>query len=139
VKILQPQVKNAEFARTVYVVSADHGSSPSDFLKPEAWVHVAKQFRPGDHIEVASESGAWFMELYVRSATATDVTVTALRTVMLDNPPADTEASGYDIGYAKGDKWRIVRKADKTVVASGMASRADCESWVSKQSEPALV
>jgi len=135
VKILQAQVKQAEFIRTVWCLTAEHGVTLADVTKPESWAHVAKQFKAGDHIEVVPESGEWFAELFVRSVSPTDIKVSVLREVVFDAPAQATESpdpAEYEINYSKSEKWRVVRKSDKVAVASGMASKLECEAWVAE-------
>lgn len=132
-KILQAQVKPAEYVRTVWCLTAEHGAVLADVIKPESWAHVSKQFKVGDHIEVVPESGEWFAELYVRSVADNDIKVAVLREVALTAPvAATTDNEEFDISYSKSDKWRVVRKADKTQVASGMSSKTECEAWVAE-------
>ncbi len=134
-KILQAQVKQAEFIRTVWCLTAEHGVTLADVTKPESWAHVAKQFKAGDHIEVVPESGEWFAELFVRSVSPTDIKVSVLREVVFDAPAVAAplpEGVEFEINYSKSDKWRVVRKSDKVAVASGMASKLECEAWVAE-------
>lgn len=134
-KILQAQVKQAEFIRTVWCLTAEHGVTLADVTKPESWAHVAKQFKAGDHIEVVPESGEWFAELFVRSVSPTDIKVSVLREVVFDAPAIAAplpEGVEFEINYSKSDKWRVIRKSDKAAVASGMASKLECEAWVAE-------
>lgn len=139
-KILQAQVKPAEYVRTVYCLTAEHGAVLADVLKPESWAHVAKQFKPGDRIEVVPESGEWFAELYVRAVTPNDIRVVVLREVQLDAPVSAPVVDGveFEVNYTKADKWRVVRKADKVTVVSGLSSKTECEAWAAEHS-PTLV
>ena len=134
-KILQAQVKQAEFIRTVWCLTAEHGATLADATRPESWAHVARQFKAGDHIEVVPESGEWFAELFVRSVSPTDIKVSVLREVVFDAPAVAAplpEGVEFEINYSKSDKWRVVRKSDKVAVASGMASKLECEAWVAE-------
>ena len=134
-KILQAQVKQAEFIRTVWCLTAEHGVTLADVTKPESWAHVAKQFKAGDHIEVVPESGEWFAELFVRPVSPTDIKVSVLGEVVFDAPAIAAplpEGVEFEINYSKSDKWRVVRKSDKVAVASGMASKLECEAWVAE-------
>lgn len=134
-KILQAQVKQAEFIRTVWCLTAEHGVTLADVTKPESWAHVAKQFKAGDHIEVVPESGEWFAELFVRSVSPTDIKVSVLREVIFDAPAVAAplpEGVEFEINYSKSEKWRVVRKSDRVTVASGMASKLECEAWVAE-------
>lgn len=135
-KILQAQVKTAEFVRTVWCLTAEHGATLADVSKPESWAHVARAFKAGDRIEVVPESGEWFAELYVRSATSNGLKVVVLREVVFDEPPAPaaSEPEDYDVSYSKTEKWRVVRKSDKAVMVSGLASKAEGEAWLVEHS-----
>lgn len=160
-KILSPQLRVAEFTRTVYAATPDHGTSVEDLCSPETWAHVAKQFRAGDRIEVVPVSGGWFAELYVRKVDEHGVHVTVLRqhnltddtvvgkpstaksTAAKPTPPGkeadDTFKSDlYDVKFGGADKWRVLRKSDKAVMAKHLNSREEGEAWV-KENETALV
>lgn len=64
-KLMPPRMKLAEFARSVFQVRPELGTTVEDILAPEFWTHVAGQLQPRARIEVETEDMAWWAELYV--------------------------------------------------------------------------
>lgn len=135
-KILQSQLKQAEFVRTVHAATPEHGASIDDVLVPEFWAHVAKQFKPGDRIEVKPDGADWLAELYVLKIDVHGVHVALLNKYELSassNAPAVANDDEYEINFGGAAKWRVIRKSDREVMVKGLASKVECESWLAEQ------
>lgn len=133
--ITASKIKPAEYLRNVYMVTPDAGTTIDEVIKPEYWVHIAKQFNPSDKIEVVPEDGAYYAELYVLSVTAGGVKVAVLshHSFEADNL-ADFISTG-DSGYTslwRGPKARhcVLRKSDNYVVKEGFSSKAEADKWI---------
>lgn len=137
--LLQGRLKLAEYARNIYSATPEPSVSFDEIIKPEYWVHVAKQLTPGTRIEVTPEDTSWFAELLVRSNTDTAVHVAVLRHVKLDAPVPATKAEEaanaepYEIKHRGGAGWSVIRKSDKTVVFEKGQSRAEAERFLDEQ------
>ena len=69
-KVLQPQLKQADYLRTAWAVTPPAGTALKDVLSPESWAHVAAVLRPRDVIEIMPEDSEWYSLLIVRSISA---------------------------------------------------------------------
>lgn len=136
-QILQDAVKQAEFTRVIFSATPDAGTKLEDVLKPEYWVHVARQFAVNSRVEVIPADNAWFAELIVRSRTPGGVVLAVLRYVDLNEAPTASapQPSGFKIGFSGADKWRVVRLSDKKVVSSGHENKAAAEAWLSENEQ----
>jgi len=121
--------KGAEYARNVWHVTPDENTTREMVLKPEFWTHVAGQLKVGDHIEVLSETLAFWMLLLVVSVGRVAATVVALTEIEIaaNTIPNDTGVDPeYDIKF-KGPmrKWAIIRVSDGAYVLEGFQSREE--------------
>lgn len=135
-KILQSQLKQAEFVRTAYAATPEHGASVDDILAPEFWAHVAKQFKAGDRIEVKPDGADWLAELYVLKVDVHGVHLALLNKYELsavNKAPAVANDDEYEINFGGAAKWRVIRKSDREVMVKGLASKAECETWLAEQ------
>lgn len=129
-KIIAPQFKEAEYIRRVWCASPEQGVTVEDMLVPSFWAHVAKQLRAGDRIEVVAKDGAWFAELFVRSASDNGAKVAVLRAVKLTEEVLAVESEDYEIKYRGNAKWSVVRKSDKAVLADGQETKEQAAEWL---------
>lgn len=133
-QILSSNLKLAEFGRNVWLVTPEAGVTPEELAKPEAWVHVSKNLKAGDRIEVVAADGTWFAELFVRSAVGVGVKLFTLRVVHFDGvaakAPAQKDDEEFEIKFAGAAKWRGIRKSDGAVMVEGMASREAVKTWL---------
>ncbi len=133
--ILQNGVTQADYSRVIWRIVPTPGTLPEEVLVPRYYVHVAKQMKPGARIEVAPADGSWFMELYVRSATETDVNVVVLSEHHFDIPKATPTAQEEYLVKHRGPRgWSVIRKADKKVVFEDGTLEAEAADWITKQS-----
>jgi hypothetical protein len=135
-KILQSQLKQAEFVRTSYAATPEHGVSVDDVLVPEFWAHVAKQFKVGDRIEVKPDGADWLAEFYVLKVDVHGVHLVLLNKYELvasNKAPAVANDDEYEINFGGAAKWRVIRKSDREVMVKGLGSKAECETWLAEQ------
>lgn len=128
--------KQAEFERTVYLVTVEDGHKYESIFKPEYWAHIAQRLKPMDRIEVYAETGEYFAELMVIDAGRSWAKVTELRYVELteatrteDSP--ESELSGYSIKWmGPHHKFAVVRESDGEKVQTQLASKPAAEAWL---------
>lgn len=128
-KILQQQIKPAEFIRTVHAARPEPGTTLNDMLSPDYWAHVAKTLKAGDRIEVRPPEGEWFAELYVRSTSDTAVNVVVLQKFEFgtETKSAPVEA---EVKFRGDKKWSVIRKGDKSVLIEGLETKSAAEDWL---------
>ncbi|HET7409258.1 MAG TPA: hypothetical protein VFJ13_03595 [Paracoccaceae bacterium] len=126
-----PRFSAAEFERTVYVATPEHGTPYTDVLKREYWAHVGAMLKPFDRIEVRAEDGTWFAELIVRNAGPLFADVAELRKVDLDVAEPPAADSAFEIKW-RGPvlKFGVVRKADGGALKDGFATRDEAARWL---------
>ena len=66
--VMPGRVKGAEFARNLWVVTVEQGTTRDDVRRPEFWSLVSKNFKPYDRIELRADDGTFFAEYLVLSA-----------------------------------------------------------------------
>jgi len=136
---LQPALlRNAEFERTIYTVTPEHGTQFEAMLQPKYWANVAYKFKPGDRIEVTAENGEWYAELMVIACARLWAKVAPLRFVELTEAAPAGEAAAesdpandYKVGWGGNSaKWRVTRESDKQVLRDKFQTREEAESWL---------
>ncbi len=130
-KILQKNVKPAEYVRTVWAVRPDAGTSVELLKDKEYWTHVAKTVSVGDRIEAVPEDNSWFAEFLIKAKTENDVTVFLLRYVPTQEIAAANDDE-FTIMFAGGAKWRVLRNSDKSVMIDKLDSRDEAAAWLNK-------
>lgn len=140
------KLKLAEHARNLFSVSLEPAEKFEDLLDPAYWAHIAAKLRVHDRVEVVAADGTWFAELIVSATANTWAKMSVLRFVELEPckmPDAavkaakeqkqstpNREAAFYREWDAKAQAHRIVRRADKEVVAAGIKDRAEADAKV---------
>lgn len=129
-KLLQNNLKQAEFIRTIWSAKLEPGVTLTDIEAPEFWAHVAKNFKPGDRVEVSPVGNEWFAELYVRAVVDTGVRVFVLRHTVFDE--AKPVEEGFEVKHRGGAGWSVLRKSDKAVLVEKLSTRQEAEEWVTQ-------
>lgn len=121
----------AEYARTVYVLTAAEGVTPEDLLNPDYWCHLGEKLREWDRIEARSYSGDWFAEYMVRSAGRLYANVVLRnKTYFADaKVPEYFEKSAYGVRFIRGQGHAIFRKSDKQIIHAGFRTVAEAVAW----------
>lgn len=143
--ILPVKLKDAAYVRNVHHVVADPNTNPNDVLAPEYFKHCTKKVKQGDHIEVVAQEGTWFMQLFVREVLSGAIKVAVLNHKSLSKPtqaipfdepeskPKESESGGdeeYEVKFSGQAKFRVIRLADKEVLATGIGSKEAAEQWL---------
>lgn len=131
--IISAKIKPAAYVRNIHVATPAAGTKLEDVLKPEYWVHVAKQFHVSDRIEVIPEDHSFYAELYVAS-----VSSAGLKVVKFVHHDFDIEAlfsepedvSMYVVWRGATAKHCVLRKSDKHVLKEGFNSKAEANEWI---------
>jgi hypothetical protein len=138
-KILEQRLKQVEFARNLWHVTPESGTTFEDILRPSYWSHVQRTLQKGDRIEIVPADQSYFAELFVLS-TAGEVQVAVLRKVVIGTAESSPAASGdeYEIKHRGGAGWSVLRKADKTIMVEKLDTRSGAEEWLQKHTSHAL-
>lgn len=131
-EILPSRIKLAEFARSVWNVTPEHGTTFEDVCRDEYWQMARNELRVGDRIELIAEDGAWYAELIVLCLKPRGVQVGAIRHVSFEDE-AEQGAGSEDFLV----KWRsprsrfaVMRKADGQVLKEGFDQKEEAQSWL---------
>lgn len=130
-KPLTARIQLAEEARQRYRQTIDAGVSVEDALDRAMWVHVAKQLRSGDILELRAEDNAWYAEVLVTdvkvTATAVHIPTFALlwQTTLATakKSAAETEGSYTTKFNGPADRFVIIRTSDKAKVEKGLPTK----------------
>jgi hypothetical protein len=107
-KLLTRQMKQAEFVRTVWHVTPD--CEVEEMLKPEYWVHVAPQIKPGDRIEAIPADRHFFAEFMVLGSASNWVKVELMRKVVLIEDIETVEEDGFKVSWGgPAQRWRVTQ------------------------------
>lgn len=132
--ILQNSMSPADYARTIWHLVPEPGTTLECIQAPEYYAHVAKTLRAGDRVSVAPADGAWLAELYVRATDDNSARV-ALLSFHDFNPATPVEGTPtLDIKHRGPRGWSVVRRSDKAVLFEGGKTREDAEVWATEQS-----
>lgn len=128
------RMKEAEFLRSLWVVTVETGTIRSDLLTPEFWSHVAYRFKPYDRIEVRCDDGLYFAEYLVLSCDRTWAKVKELSFIALtseDIAMTQDELEIYEYKFrGPHGKHSIIRKHDKAVMIEKLDSKELAMDWL---------
>lgn len=129
-KLLQNQLKDADFIRTVWSAQPEPGTTLEEMLTPEFWAHTSRSLKKDDVIEVRPKDGLWFAELYVRSANDNAATVFVLRHVVFAEDKKVAEGTPFEIKHRGPRGWSVQRRSDKVILFENGATRDEAEAWI---------
>lgn len=131
VQIIPARCKLAESVRSTHVITVEDASHPEDFLKPEFYSLVARDFVVGGHVEIVDDQMTFFGEYLVTACDSTWAKVHPLREIKLVASKEMPVHSDFSIEY-KGThrKFCVIRLRDKTIVHEGAQDRAAANLWL---------
>lgn len=135
VKLNHTRMKEADYLRTLWVVTVEQGVTREDLMNPSFWGHVANQFRPYDRIEARSDDGTFFAEYLILSCERTYAKVKELTWVSLTTQDVamtqDEKLEEYEYMWrGPHGKHSIIRKGDKEVMVEKLESKEDALKWL---------
>jgi hypothetical protein len=86
--------KSSEHVRREYVAYVQADVAIEDVCKRDFWKHVARDIRPGDHIEVVCEDMTWRADLFVVSSGAQVVDVKVINKTDLTGIEIQEDVAG---------------------------------------------
>lgn len=132
-KLLTQRMRQADFDRVIWSITPEQGTTLDEILNPVYWSHVAKNLKPFARIEVLPEDKTWFAELIVVSAGDKDAIVKVLQKIDLVANASPVESDKYFSKFGGAAKWRVFRKEDNEVMASGL-TKDEADAWIKANS-----
>jgi hypothetical protein len=124
--LAEKQFKLQSFATNRWAAVIPMGVAYERVFDTNFWAHVARMLRPSDIIEVHSEAGDFYAELYVLEAKRMEASVAELRHVKLERKASETslisDLTVKNLGPLR--KYCIVR-SDGQVVSDGFLNEGD--------------
>jgi len=139
VKLQWGMLQTADHGHTRWGATLTPDQTPEDVMRPDFWSIPAKRISAGDFIDVRTEDGRFYMELYVTDANDIGVRVQILRNIPLDGHiEGDIETAGYVVQW-KGPSWKfcIVRRIDNTVAAKNLPTKEAAALWLQDNAKAA--
>lgn len=120
----------AEQKRAEHVAYPLAGTTLEQILKPDYWMHVARDLKMFDHIEAIVEDGSAYYELLVVSVGRTEARVAVLNKVDLSSVPQGLlSESEYSIGWGGPHAKHRIKRGNE-VIKDGFESRDLAEQWL---------
>lgn len=140
------KIQQAEFARVVFSVTPELGTTIKQVLDPKYWVHVAAKLKPRCRIEVLAEDFSWYAELLVVTSDKTWASMALLSYKDLTGKVAKPETADvkqepnkdgsvtldefntadHYVDYVQGQsKGRVIHRASKQVIKEGFKNKAE--------------
>lgn len=131
------RMKECEFERTVYVVTAHEHTDPEDLLEPEYWTHVAEKFKPFDKIEARADDGSWYAELIVLETSRRWTRMHLLQKADLttkDVSLTQSKLQEFAVDW-KGPhrKFCVIRLSDQEILHDAEQTKAGAHSWLAER------
>lgn len=140
-KKIQPldrsRMREAEFMRRVWVMTAHENQVAADLEEPLYWSHVSGDMKPWDRLEVRANDGTWYAECLVLDAGRAWAKVKVLQEYRLTTADVSMSAaaklSPFSVEF-KGphSQWCVIRKADKVIVHEGAGTEGAAIDWMNE-------
>jgi hypothetical protein len=132
VAILSKHMKLAEHVRQCWHITPRLEDTPADILDPKYWVHVSRNLKPGDKVEVLAETREWYAEGIVLEAGSFGAKIAfTVEPLRLTNDAKVEQADEYEIKWAgPSAKYRVIRKKDNQVLKDQCQSQEEAASWI---------
>jgi hypothetical protein len=138
--VMPGRVKLTEQARNSWFVTVEQGTTRQELQRPEFWALVAKNFKPGDRIEVHVDDGIYFAEYLVLTADRAWAKVHELRYEPLGTQDVSLTAANatdvrnrYSVKYHGTHLKHCVERKDGEKVErlkEGFQDKAEATIWL---------
>lgn len=127
------RIKPGDYMRNIFAATVPTGVTLADIQDGKYWTNIAKTLHITDRIEVVSEDGSFFAELYVTSVVQSLVRVKLMRHVDLTSVgeiPVGEE-SEFEVKF-RGQiaKHTVQNKKTKEVIKDGFSTQAEAKQWL---------
>lgn len=127
------QLQNSAHYRTHYAAVVAATDTLEEVCKPEYWIHVARQLRRMDVIDVLPEDESYYAELLVLSTGTGYAKVMVLREVKLAEAEEEN-ADAQTIVKWNGPhaRWAVIRKSDKAVLQDRIQDKVQAQTFAAQ-------
>lgn len=135
-RLAQSGLKASEYGLMVWCVTPEPGTPIKTILEdPSYWAHISAQFLKPDHdIIVRDPERTYRLHLTVRACGPNWARVAQLSLHRFDAPKEEAvqmpETNEYEVVFAGAAKWRVIRKADRSVMIQDLGSRKAAAEWL---------
>ncbi len=127
------QLQNSAHYRSHYAAVTPAEDSFETVCKPEYWIHVARQLRRMDVIDVIPEDEGYYAELLVLSTGTGYAKVMVLRHVELAASEEENAGTLTEIKWnGPHGRWAVIRKSDKTVLQDRIQDKTDAVTFAAQ-------
>lgn len=139
VRLMEGEMRTAEYDRAIYCVTAPPGTRPEDYLESEVYAHVVgRKLKQGDRLEITAEDRTWFAEVMIVTVSGQMVQAEILHKHSFA-PLAGKEHDAYEVMWAgPAAKWRVMRKSDRHVMIDKLESKSAGVAWVEENAKAPL-
>jgi len=139
--LIPTRFRPAEFHRSVWSATVEHGTDARKVFDPKFWAHLASTLKVGDRIEIETDSREWFAEVYVVEVGTAFARVRPLRFVDLaEEAPAGAGVPGdvdFEVKWmGPARKWGVVRLSDKAAIYSDLPSKDAAQAKLAQHVRP---
>lgn len=124
--------KEQEFVRTIWIVTAEEGTTRKHLSHPDFWANPAQRMKAYDRIEVRCDDNSFFAEYLVVDVGRGFAVVKELLFVALEAVEEQPESDEYEVKQ-KGPhiKWCVIRKSDGEKLVQGLSKKSEANTWLS--------
>jgi hypothetical protein len=130
----------AEHRRNLWTARVPQGTGIDRVSEPDYWVHVTKDLRVDDKIEVKAADGSWYAEFLVTKVEKHAAHVWLILYAdryqrpapVAQAAPAESGEAGHKIEFGGGHKWRVIRLSDKQVIHKGEPDEESAKAWLAE-------
>jgi len=131
------RMQTAAIQRNVWALTAPYEVSINDVKDPDYWVHVAKTLGPGDRIEVTALDQSWYVELLIRAATRSEVSMVVMREQTFEQTAVlAPDNTGFSVQWrGPSAKYSVIRDSDHHVMKSGCLDQSAAYAWLENRAK----
>lgn len=137
-KLPPRSLAQAEFARNVWSIVPEQGTTLQEILTPEYFAHVGIKFKPRDKIEVCFNDMSYYAELLVIDTDRLWTKTAVIFAVDLAGEKAAAAAAREQLNQTEyiprytniTDKWTVIRLSDNQTVSSFHGTKQDADKWI---------
>jgi len=124
------KLQNSSHYRTHWAAVVDAADTLDIVTKPEYWIHVCRQLRRMDVIDILPENESYYAELLVLSTGTGYAKVMVLREVSLVEADEEKVESRTFVKWnGPHARWAVIRKSDNFVLQDRIEEKAQAQAF----------
>lgn len=136
VKIAESDRKLAEAAFARHLITVPSDTTQEALLNPLSYAHIARHLGELDELVVVPSDASFYARLLVLFADRQQAKVVVLdwHDLRSASLAAEDIATDYEVRHIPNRevRWCVVRKADKTRLVQGLATKEEAYAWIAK-------